>query len=224
MRLAKWKKSLFPTQREGWVESLRALLDSYSMGTAKVDFDYTEIRPAGVPIKGFGGESSGAEPLIQLHDAIRNILDAEIGQPISITSIVDIMNLIGKCVVAGNVRRTAEIVFGEPDSDEYLDLKNYEVNPHRAEYGWTSNNSIFAELGMNYEPSAERVRYNGEPGYAWLENMKNFGRMADAPDFQTTEQKVEIHVWNKLWSLMNYVVLLKHSQTTMNRLKTTKIR
>ena len=43
---------------------------------------------------------------------------------------------------SGNVRRT-EIVFGDPDSEEYLDLKNYEVNPHRDQYGWTSNNSIF---------------------------------------------------------------------------------
>jgi len=55
------------------------------------------------------------------------------------------MNLIGKCVVAGNVRRTAEIVFGDPHDEEYLDLKNYKVNPHRDQYGWTYNNSIFAE-------------------------------------------------------------------------------
>jgi len=178
-----------PDTREGWVESLRALLDSYSLGTAKVEFDYSEIRAEGVPIKGFGGESSGPKPLIELHEKCISILDNEIGQPISITSIVDIMNLIGKCVVAGNVRRTAEIVFGEPDNEEYLDLKNYEVNPHRAEYGWTSNNSIFAELGMDYEPSAERVRYNGEPGYAWLGNMKDYGRMADAPDFKDHRAK-----------------------------------
>ena len=44
---------------------------------------------------------------------------------------------------AGNVRRTSEIVFGDPHSEEYLDLKNYKVNPHRETYGWTSNNSIF---------------------------------------------------------------------------------
>ena len=43
-----------------------------------------------------------------------------------------------------------EIVFGDPYDEEYLDLKNYEVNPHRDQYGWTSNNSIFAELGMDY--------------------------------------------------------------------------
>jgi ribonucleoside-triphosphate reductase len=185
----KVEKITIPDTREGWVDSLRALLDSYSLGTAKVEFDYSEIRAEGVPIKGFGGESSGPKPLIELHEKCISILDNEIGQPISITSIVDIMNLIGKCVVAGNVRRTAEIVFGEPDNEEYLDLKNYEVNPHRAEYGWTSNNSIFAELGMDYEPSAERVRYNGEPGYAWLGNMKDYGRMADAPDFKDHRAK-----------------------------------
>ena len=178
-----------PDTREGWVDSLRALLDSYSLGTAKIDFDYSLIRAEGVPIKGFGGESSGPKPLIELHERCVSILDNEVGQPISITSIVDIMNLIGKCVVAGNVRRTAEIVFGEPDNEEYLDLKNYEVNPHRAEYGWTSNNSIFAELGMDYEPSAKRVRYNGEPGYAWLGNMKDYGRMADAPNFKDHRAK-----------------------------------
>jgi ribonucleoside-triphosphate reductase (thioredoxin) len=187
--LRKVEMITIPDTREGWVESLRALLDSYSMGTARVDFDYTEIRAEGVPIKGFGGDSSGPAPLIELHKTTRIILDAEIGQPISITSIVDIMNLIGKCVVAGNVRRTAEIVFGEPDNEEYLDLKNYEVNPHRAEYGWTSNNSIFANLGMDYEPSAERVRYNGEPGYAWLKNMQDYGRMEDAPNFKDHRAK-----------------------------------
>ena len=173
-----------PDTREGWVESLRLLLDSYAQGTGEIEFDYSAIRPMGVPIRGFGGESSGPEPLIELHQTVRSILLHEIGKPISLTAIVDIMNLIGKCVVAGNVRRTAEIVFGEPDSEEYLDLKNYEVNPHRAEYGWTSNNSIFAEVGMNYEPAAERVRYNGEPGFAWLHNMKAYGRMADAPNWK----------------------------------------
>tara|TARA_B100000686_G_scaffold26069_1_gene25369 strand:+ start:5348 stop:7378 length:2031 start_codon:yes stop_codon:yes gene_type:complete len=175
---------IIPDTREGWVESLRLLLDSYAHGSGELEFDYSEIRPAGVPIRGFGGESSGPDPLEELHNSIRTILNEEIGQPISLTAIVDIMNLIGKCVVAGNVRRTAEIVFGDGDSEEYLDLKNYEVNPHRATYGWTSNNSIFASVGMNYEPAAERIRYNGEPGFAWLDNMRAYGRMADAPNFK----------------------------------------
>ena len=55
---------------------------------------------------------------------LEEVLEKNSGEPITITTIVDIMNLIGKCVVAGNVRRTAEIVFGDPESDEYINLKN----------------------------------------------------------------------------------------------------
>jgi hypothetical protein len=104
------------------------------------------------------------------------------GLPITITTIVDIMNVIGKCVVSGNIRRVAEIVFGEADSVEFMDLKDYSKNPQRMEYGWTSNNSIFAKLGMDYTEVAKRICINGEPGLAWLENMRNYSRMCDEPD------------------------------------------
>ena len=171
-----------PDTREGWVESLKLLLESYFHGQASMMFDYTKIRPAGEPIAGFGGVSSGHEPLKEVHEEIRKVLDKNSGEPITVTTIVDIMNLIGKCVVAGNVRRTAEIVFGEPDSEEYLDLKNYKVNPHRETYGWTSNNSIFAELGMDYTAAAKRIVDNGEPGFAWLDNMRKYSRMKNGGD------------------------------------------
>jgi len=171
-----------PDTREGWVESLKVLLESYFHNTASVEFDYSLVRPAGAPIAGFGGVSSGHEPLKEVHETIREVLEKNSGEPITITTIVDIMNLIGKCVVAGNVRRTAEIVFGAPDSEEYLDLKNYKVNPHREQYGWTSNNSIFAELGMDYTAAAERIGDNGEPGFAWLENMRKYSRMKNGGD------------------------------------------
>ena len=173
---------VIPDSREGWVESLRIQLESYFMGTAPVSFDYSEIRDEGAPIKGFGGVSSGPAPLEELHKAVVDILEKNTGEPITITTIVDIMNLIGKCVVAGNVRRTAEIVFGDPNSEEYLDLKNYDVNPHRDQYGWTSNNSIFAELGMDYTEACKRVVDNGEPGFAWLENMRKYSRMKNGGD------------------------------------------
>ncbi len=173
---------MIPDTREGWVESLRLLLESYFHGLPHVEFDYNQIRPAGEPIKGFGGVSSGHEPLKEVHGKIRNVLEDNTGEPISVTTIVDIMNLIGKCVVAGNVRRTAEIVFGDPFDDEYLDLKNYDVNPHRDQYGWTSNNSIFAELGMDYTDVCKRIVDNGEPGFAWLENMRTFSRMQNGGD------------------------------------------
>ena len=94
-----------PDTREGWVESLRLLLENYFHGQSPIEFDYSKIRP-GVPIKGFGGVSSGAEPLKEVHEDIKKVLEKNSGEPITVTTIVDIMNLIGKCVV-GNVRRTA---------------------------------------------------------------------------------------------------------------------
>ena len=168
-----------PDTREGWVKSVGILLRSYFLGDPLVEFIYDNIRPEGYPIKTFGGKASGPEPLRQLHDTLRATLDSRAGMPISERDIVDIQNLIGRAVVAGNVRRTAEIAFGNPTSEEFMDLKNYLINPERAEWGWASNNSIFAELGMNYSDVAERTRRNGEPGYAWLNNMRNFGRMRD---------------------------------------------
>lgn len=173
-----------PDTREGWVESVRLLIDSYFHKTAPQDFDYSDIRPAGMLIKGFGGISSGPDPLKELHIRIRTVLDKEVGQPLSVTSIVDIMNLLGRCVVSGNVRRTAEIAFGDPNSQEYIDLKNYDVNPQRAEWGWTSNNSVFATLGMDYGAICDRIVKNGEPGFAWLSNMQNYSRMNGIEDLK----------------------------------------
>lgn len=110
-------------------------------------------------------------------------MERNVGQPLTITTLVDVMNLIGKCVIAGNVRRTAEIAFGDPGSEEYVNLKNYEANPERVGYGWTSNNSVFADLGMDYRSLVPRITANGEPGLAWLENMRNYGRMGQPPDY-----------------------------------------
>lgn len=178
-----WDVFVVPDDREGWVESLKLLLQSYFMqGQNSVKFDYSKVRPEGELIKGFGGKASGPEPLRKMHEAIRDVLNREVGGTLSVTGIVDIMNLIGTCVVAGNVRRSAEIAFGNATDEEFLDLKNYEVNPHRGAFGWTSNNSILAELGMDYSSAAARTALNGEPGYAWLDNMRSYGRMGDAAD------------------------------------------
>jgi len=80
------------------------------------------------------------------------------------------------------VHNTAEIAFGSADSNEFMDLKDYSKNPERMDYGWTSNNSIFAELGMDYSEVSKRININGEPGLAWLDNMRKYSRMVDPPD------------------------------------------
>lgn len=182
-----------PDSREGWVKSLELLLNSYfNPDMPIVSFDYSEIRPQGALIKGFGGKCSGYEPLMEMHESIRKILDPIANKTgrITVTAIVDIMNLIGKAVVAGNVRRSAEIAFGDPRDEEFLDLKNPELYPQELKsHRWASNNTIFGRVGMNYHNVADRTRRNGEPGYSWLENMQAYGRMLDKPNWKDHRAK-----------------------------------
>ena len=179
-------KYVIEDSREGWVSSVSLLLKSYfgvnGARQASVEFDYSSIRPEGEPLKTFGGVSSGPRPLRELHESIREVLGQRVGSRLDTRGIVDLFNLIGKCVVSGNVRRSAEIAFGEADDESFLDLKDYEKHPERMAYGWSSNNSVFARIGMDYRKVADRLRVNGEPGLAWLENMQRYGRMVDGPN------------------------------------------
>ena len=98
-------------------------------------------------------------------------------EPYKITSaiIVDIFNYIGKCVVAGGIRRTAEIMFGDADDREFVTLKQDQEALH--DRRWASNNSVFGSVGMDYSEIADSIAKNGEPGVIWLDNMQHFRRM-----------------------------------------------
>ena len=75
-----------------------------------------------------------------------------------------------------------------------MDLKNYEKNPHRIDFGYISNSSVFASLGMDYTDATQRTRTNGEPGFAWLENMQAFSRMNGEPDWKDIKATGAMHV------------------------------
>ena len=168
---------IIPDSREGWVDSVRVLLDGFIHGKKVPNFDYSAIRGKGEPIHGFGGTSSGASPLIELHINLKELLEPKIGELIESVDLVDIENLIGRCVVAGNVRRSAALAIGQFDDKEYLSMKNDKEKLYH--HRWGSNNSFEAKVGMDYTWHAEQSQINGEPGYIWLENARNYGRMKD---------------------------------------------
>ncbi|MBA7527794.1 Adenosylcobalamin-dependent ribonucleoside-triphosphate reductase [subsurface metagenome] len=169
-----------PDSREGWVESLKLIIEAYFLGKRIPKFDFSLIRPVGQPIRGFGGIASGPGPLMDMLKNIQEILKARIGQPIRSLDILDIMNLIGKCVVAGNVRRSAEIALGEATDLEFIKSKQDKEKLYS--YRWASNNSIIAVKGLDYSFIADQIAVNGEPGILWLENAKAYSRMGDTPD------------------------------------------
>jgi adenosylcobalamin-dependent ribonucleoside-triphosphate reductase len=179
-----------PDTREGWVESVRLLINSFLRANQPIqEFNYDLIRPLGAPIKGFGGVASGPEPLKDLHGRIRNVIGYRAGDILDSRAIVDIINLIGTCVVAGNVRRSATLALGTAGDDIFINLKNPEVFPERNSYdpakpgwAWMSNNSIDAKVGTKYEDYVDLIANNGEPGFIWLDVARNYGRLADPAD------------------------------------------
>jgi adenosylcobalamin-dependent ribonucleoside-triphosphate reductase len=179
-----FETTMIEDSREGWVDSVDRLLRAYFTTAPMPLYDYSEIRPAGSPIKGFGGTAAGPGPLKRLHDEFRLLFDNRDGQEITVTDITDVMNLIGKCVVAGNVRRSAEIALGAVDDQEFLDLKNIEVNPKRCgPDGWAfmSNNSVITAVGTDHDHLVEPIATNGEPGLLFLDLARSHGRLADPP-------------------------------------------
>jgi ribonucleoside-triphosphate reductase (thioredoxin) len=169
-----------PDTREGWVESTAALINAYLKPDTKAPvFNYEAIRPAGEPIKTFGGTAAGADPLIKLHQYITELFKDRAGQKVTRRDIADIGNMIGVCVVSGNVRRSAELLIGRIDDEEFLNLKNYEKYPERMTHGWMSNNSVAVNVGDNLDNIIEGIARNGEPGVIWMDISKQYGRLAD---------------------------------------------
>ena len=178
---------VIPDTREGWAESTSALINAYLKPDTKAPvFNYQEIRPAGTPIKIFGGTAAGAEPLIRLHDHIRRIFKGRSGSLLTRVDIADIGNLIGVCVVSGNVRRSAELLIGRADDQVFLDLKNSDKFPERNSYdpaapgwAWMSNNSVAVNVGDDLSHIVDGIARNGEPGVIWMDVSKQYGRLAD---------------------------------------------
>jgi adenosylcobalamin-dependent ribonucleoside-triphosphate reductase len=179
--------SVIPDTREGWVESTTSLINSYLKSEQNIqEFDYSLIRPAGEPIKTFGGTAAGAEPLIKLHNYIRTLFGNRAGEKLTRKDIADIGNLIGVCVVSGNVRRSAELLMGRLDDKDFLNLKNAEVYPERNSYdpkapgwAWMSNNSVEVCVGDDLSEIVEGIALNGEPGVIWMDVTRKYGRLID---------------------------------------------
>lgn len=173
---------LVADSREGWVDSVRQLIRSYTKHPELgfMEYDYSAIRPAGSDIIGFGGKASGPGILIDLHQMIREHLAKRAGGVLSSVDIVDLMNYIGKCVVAGNVRRTAQLALGDSDDASYCQMKDYNLYPNElTNHRWASNNSLLGYIGMDYERVAQQIAVNGEPGLQWLDTIRDYGRMID---------------------------------------------
>lgn len=166
---------------EAWAKSIGKLL-AYKGRAEEIVLDFSQIRPAGERLSGYGWISSGDDTISHAFGKIADILNKRAGQLLNRIDILDVVNWLGTCLSS---RRSAEIAvmpYGSPQWDEFARAKkdHWIDNPQRAQ----SNNSL--------------LFYN-KPSRSELENI--FGIMVDAggsePAFINADAALKRAPWFK---------------------------
>jgi ribonucleoside-triphosphate reductase len=126
--------------KEGWAKSFRQVIALLYSGEIPT-WDVSKVRPAGAPLKTFGGRASGPAPLVDLFNFTINTFKKAAGRKLSSVECHDIMCKIGEVVVVGGVRRSAMISLSNLSDDRMRSAKSgawWENNPQRA----LANNSV----------------------------------------------------------------------------------
>lgn len=171
---------IVPDSRSGWISLLRKTLESYFENGKSFTYSTILVRGYGEPIKTFGGTASGPKILIDGIEKICSIFKSREGKKLRSIDALDICNLIGSIVVAGNVRRSAQIALG--DSDDYLFLRAKRWDDGNVP-NWRSmsNNTICADE-FDYISDLVWDGYNGvgEPyGFFNLNLTQKYGRLGE---------------------------------------------
>jgi intein/homing endonuclease len=153
---------------EGWADALRFGLQTWFEG-GDVNFDLTQLRPAGAPLRTKGGRASGPEPFRVMLDFARARVLARQGSFLRPLDAHDIMCAVGNAAVSGGVRRTAMISLFDADDDEMRLSKSGDFERENSQR-WNANNSAVwldgnltqQEFIKHFLEMAESGR--GEPG------------------------------------------------------------
>ncbi|RMG76678.1 MAG: ribonucleoside-triphosphate reductase [Chloroflexi bacterium] len=124
----------------GWASSLKDLIYALYGGTIPV-IDYSRIRPAGAPLRTFGGRASGPEPLQELFEFTINLFSKAAGRKLNSLEVHDLVCKIAQVVVVGGVRRSALLSLSNLTDERMRNAKMGDFfisNPQRA----LANNSV----------------------------------------------------------------------------------
>ncbi|MDO8590182.1 MAG: ATP cone domain-containing protein [bacterium] len=159
-----------PDSKEGWCDALTLGMETWANGL-DIDFDFSQLRPAGARLKTMGGKSSGPEPLRELLTFTRRKMLARQGKRLENIDAHDIICEIGNIVVAGGVRRSAMISLSDLEDSAIRDAKKgqfWNTDPQRmlannsAVYETKPTNTEFVDewLALMKSNSGERGIYN----------------------------------------------------------------
>lgn len=175
---------IVPDSREGWVallgKTLKAAFLAHKSGRQTFTYSTQLIRSKGAPIKGFGGTASGPEDLVWGINEIGKILEKRAGRQIRPVDALDIMNIIGAVVVAGNVRRSAQIAIGDADDVEYLLAKRWDMGNIPSWRAMSNNSVVCNDIGDLHEFFWDGYEGKGEPyGLINLKLSRKMGRLGE---------------------------------------------
>lgn len=173
---------IVPDSREGWVQLLGKTLKAAFLSDRKTTFTYSTVlvRGKGSTIKGFGGTASGPEDLCWGIEKISEILEKRAGKKLRPVDALDIMNIIGAVVVAGNVRRSAQIAIGDPDDVEYLLAKRWDMGNIPSWRAMSNNSVVCNDIKDLHEYFWDGYEGKGEPyGLINLRLSRKIGRLGD---------------------------------------------
>jgi ribonucleotide reductase alpha subunit len=170
---------IVPDSREGWCELFRRVLEAYFVTGKGFSYSTLCIRGYGEPIAGFGGTASGPLPLVQFIDNLQLILGSLEGKHLTPTAAADIICATGQMVVAGNVRRSAIIILGDPFDKQYLTAKRWDMGQIPSWRGF-ANYSVVCDDIDDLHPLFWKTYEQGEPfGIVNRKNIQTFGRMGE---------------------------------------------
>jgi len=179
---------IVPDSREGWTELLRRSLEAHFYSGQGFTYSTICIRGKGEAIKGFGGVASGPNELCWGIERISEQLNKRRGKKLRPIDCLDIMNIIGYIVVAGNVRRSAQIAIGDYDDIQFLEAKRWDLGIPN--WRAMSNNSVVCnDISLLPEQFWDGYNGTGEPyGLINLKLAREVGRAGDTnypdPDVQ----------------------------------------
>ncbi len=156
-----------PDSIEGWALSVKVLIQAALEGNS-VEFDYSDIRPAGSPLKTRGGHASGPEPLREAHSAINRILLNRTGEALRSIDLFDMACHIAGAIVVGGVRRSAMIAIFDSSDILMLTAKSGEWWKYDGQRAY-ANISVVVNREMDLKEWQAYVRLmdenkSGEPG------------------------------------------------------------
>ena len=128
----------------GWAKGLKELIGMLYIGQIP-RWDLSKVRPAGAPLKTFGGRASGPEPLESLFNFTVNIFKNAVGRKLSSLEAHDVVCKIAEVVVVGGVRRSALISLSNLSDDRMRHAKAgqwWNDNPQRA---LANNSACYSE-------------------------------------------------------------------------------